>query len=56
MSTRKCLNCQELGHITADYPNQKLITLVEWKVMEEQEIEEENEGDVKGNLKETLGR
>jgi len=34
-----------------DYPNQKVITLAEWKAMEEQEIEEANEEDIEGNLK-----
>ena len=37
-----------------DCPNRKMITLVEWKVVEEQEIEEENEEDVEGHLEETL--
>ena len=31
-----------------------MITLAKWKVVEEQEIKEENEGHIKGNLEETL--
>jgi len=37
MSARRCFKCQALGHIAADYPNQIVITLVEWEAMKEEE-------------------
>jgi len=54
ISTRRCFKCQGLGHITADFPNRKVITVPEWKVVQDQEIEKENEEDIEGNLEETL--
>jgi len=52
MSTKRCFKWKGLGHIVANCPNRKVITLAKWKAMEEQEIEEENEEDIEGDLEE----
>jgi len=54
MSTRRCFKCQELGHITSDCPNRKVITLAEWIAVDEQEKEEEIQGESEANLEENL--
>jgi len=41
--------CQGLGHITADCPNQKVITLAEWEVVKDEVVEEEKEEDIEHN-------
>ena len=55
MSTKRCFKCQGLGHIATDFSNCNVITLAEWKVIEEEEeIEEQNEGEIEGDHEETL--
>jgi len=54
MSTRRHFKCQGLGHIASDFPNRKVITLAEWRAMDEQEKEEEIEGESEENLEENL--
>jgi len=48
MSARRCFKCQGLGHIALDFPNRKVITLVEWDSVSEDEEEEENEENLRG--------
>jgi len=44
---RRCYKCQGFRHIASDFPNRKVITLVECKVLKEAEWEEEgNEKEV----------
>ena len=45
MSTRRCFKCQGLGHIASECPNRKVITLAEWRAIDEQEKEGEIEGE-----------
>ena len=45
MSTRRCFKCQGLGHIASECPNRKVITLAEWRAVDEQEKEGEIEGE-----------
>ena len=51
MSTRGCFKCQWLGHIAADCPKRKVVTLAEWRVMDKQQIEEEMEAESEGILR-----
>ena len=39
MSDRRCVKCQGVEHIAVDYRNWKVITLVEWEAMKEEEKE-----------------
>ena len=50
MNPKRCFKCQELGHIAADCPNQKVITLAKWEAMKEDQLEDkQGEGvDVEG--------
>ena len=41
MSNRRCFKCQGLGHITSDCLNRRIITLVEWDAIREEDKEEE---------------
>jgi len=43
MSARRCFKCQGLGHIAADCPNRKVVTLAEWESLKEEEEEEPEE-------------
>ena len=45
-SGRKCFKCQGFGHIAADCPNRRVITLVEEEVNEEPIQEQEEEGEI----------
>ena len=45
MSTRRCFKCQGLGHIASECANRKVITLAEWRAVDEQEKEGEIEGE-----------
>ena len=41
---RRCYRCQGFGHIASDCPNKRVITLIEYRGLEEEErMEEENE-------------
>jgi len=46
MNPRRCFKCQGLGHITADCPNRRVITLAEWDAVKEEVVEEEKEKDI----------
>jgi len=43
MSARRYFKCQGLGHIAADCPNRKVITIVKWEAVKEGEKEVEPE-------------
>jgi len=49
MGARRCFKCQGLGHIAADCPNQKVITLAKWEVVKEGKKEVEPEEELEGN-------
>jgi len=49
MGNKMCFKCQGLGHVAADCPNKRVITLVEYEAIKEEKIEEEQEEDVKMN-------
>ena len=53
MSTRRCFKCQGLGHKVSECPNRKVITLAEWRVLDEQEKEDEIEGETEENPEES---
>ena len=40
MSVKRCSKCQGFGHTSLDFPNKEFITLVEWEVAMEVELEE----------------
>jgi len=42
-SVRHCFKCQGLVHIASDCTNRKVISLVEWETMKEEEKEEKEE-------------
>jgi len=46
MNPRRCFKYQGLGHIAADCPNRRVITLAEWDAMKEEVAEEEKEESV----------
>jgi len=39
----RCFKCQGLSHIASECPNRKIITLAEWDVIKEAEVEGEKE-------------
>jgi len=43
MTNRHCFKSQGLDHITANYPNRRVISLIEQEPVKEDEIEEEQE-------------
>ena len=43
MNARQCFKRQGLGHIATDCQNRKVITLVKWEAMKEEEKEVEQE-------------
>jgi len=43
MNPRRCSKCQELGHIAADCPIHRVITLAEWDAVKEEVAEKEKE-------------
>jgi len=52
MNTRRCFKCKERGHIASKCPNRKVITLAEWRGVDEQEKEGDFEGETEANLEE----
>jgi len=42
----RCFKCQGLGHVAADCPNRRVITLAEWDAVKEEVVEEETEESV----------
>jgi len=52
MNPRRCFKCQGLGHIAADCPNCRVITLAEWDAVEEEVAEEEKEESVEATEEE----
>jgi len=53
MSARRCFKCQGLGHIATSCPNHKVITLVEWETVKEEEKEPELEAELEGDEEES---
>jgi len=53
MNPEDVIKCQGLGHIDVDCPNRKVITLAEWEVVKEDNLEEEKEEGVDGEGEET---
>ena len=53
MSTRRCFKCQGLGQIASECPNRKVITLAEWRTVDEQEKVDEIEGETEENHEES---
>jgi len=51
---RRCLRCQELGHVATDYPNSKVNTLDERKTVREEENQEEKKTQLVEEPKEEL--
>jgi len=43
MSAGRCFKCQGLGHVATNCPNRKVIILVEWEAVKEEEKEVEPE-------------
>ena len=52
MNHKRCSKCQALGHIAADYPNRKVITLAEWDTAKDEVAEEEKEEDLESQEEE----
>jgi len=46
MNPRRCFKCQGLGHVAADCPNRRVITLAEWDAVKEEVVEEEKDESV----------
>ena len=46
LNPRRCFKCQGLGHVAADCPNRRVITLAEWDAVKEDVVEEETEESV----------
>jgi len=53
MSSRRCFKCQGLSHIASEYPNRKVITLIEWTAVKEDFEEEESEVESELEIEET---
>ena len=49
---RRCYKCQGFGHIASDCPNRRVITLREFRELEEAEVEEEEENEKEVHLME----
>ena len=49
---RRYFKCQGLGHIAADCPNRRVITLAEWDAVKEKVTEEEKEESVEATEEE----